>query len=196
MLCTMVLNGLVGALETMNFNAGREFEVVAVSFDSGETPAMASAKKAQYITRYGRHGAEAGFRFLTGREASIQRLTAAVRFHYTYDPAIDQFAHPAAITVLTPDGKVSRYLYGIDYPPRDLRLALVEAADRKIGSLVDQALLYCYHYDPVSGRYGLAIMTLVRIGGILTLVVLGASIWRTLRRDRRLAWPAAAARTR
>jgi protein SCO1/2 len=185
MLCTLVLNGLTGSLEGINFDAGREFDVVAVSFDPGETPALAAEKKKLYLGRYGRSGAAEGWHFLTGRKDAIDRLTDAVGFHYVYDPAIDQFAHPAAITVLTPAGRVSRYLYGIEYAPRDLRLALVEAASGKIGSLVDQALLYCYHYDPLSGKYGVAIMNVIRLAGALTVLALGGFIVLTLRRERR-----------
>src|SRR5262249_50489280 len=150
MLCTLELNGLIGALETINFNAGDQYDVVAVSFDPGETPSLASAKKTLYLHRYGRPNTGAGFHFLTGKQDSISRLTDAVGFHYKYDESIDQFAHPAAITIATPAGHISRYLYGIEYAPRDLRLALVEAADGKIGTLADQALLFCFHYDPLT----------------------------------------------
>lgn len=182
MLCTEVLNGLVGSLQTISFNAGHEFDIVAVSFDPGETPALAAQKKAQYLKRYGRPGAEQGMHFLTGREDAIHALTNAVGFKYQYDPSTDQFAHTAVLTILTPAGHVSRYLYGIEYPPRDLRLALVEAANGKIGTAVDQALLYCYHYDPETGRYGLAIMNVVRLGGILTMAGLATFILMNLRR--------------
>jgi protein SCO1/2 len=180
-----VLNGSVSALQTLSFDAGKEFEFVVVSFDPGDTPALAQSKKAGYLPRYGRPRGEAGFHFLTGRESSIKRLTSAVGFKYAYDPAIRQFAHPALITVLTPAGRISRYLYGIDFPPFDLRLALVEAADGKIGTKVDQALLYCYHYDPTNGRYGIAIMNVVRFGGLSTLLGLALFMWTTLRRERR-----------
>jgi protein SCO1 len=184
MLCTLVLNGMVSSLEALTFTPGQDFEVVAVSFDPGETPALALDKKKTYLTRYGRPGAEGGIHFLTGREDSIRQLTAAVGFRYVYDPAIDQFAHPAAITVLTPAGRVSRYLYGIEYAPKDLRLALVEATDGRIGTAVDQVLLYCYHYDPETGKYGVAIMNVIRLAGILTVGAVGAFVLLTLRRDR------------
>jgi protein SCO1/2 len=187
MLCTQVLNGLVGSLDALTFNAGREFDVVAISFDAGETPAMAAAKRAAYLKRYGRPGAEAGVHFLTGREEDIRRVTDAVGFRFKYDPAIDQFAHPAVITVLTPEGRVSRYLFGIEFAPVDLRLALVEAADHRIGSAIDQMLLFCYHYDPESGKYGFAITNIVRLGGLLTVVGLGTFIVMSLRRERRQA---------
>jgi protein SCO1/2 len=185
MLCTQVLNGLVGSLEALPFRPGQEFDVVAVSFDAGETPAMAQAKREAYLRRFGRQNDAPGVHFLTGRESSIQALTQAVGFHFAYDPAIDQYAHPALITVLTPGGRVSRYLFGIEFSPRDLRLALVEAADSRIGSAVDQALLFCYHYDPQSGKYGFAITNVVRLGGILTVAGLGTFILVNLRRDRR-----------
>ena len=187
MLCTQVLNGLVGSLEGLTFNPGEDFEVVVVSFDPGETPALAADKRQTYLRRYGRRGTEAGWHFLTGREASIKALTGAVGFRYAYDEAIDQYAHPAAMTVLTADGRVSKYLYGIEFAPRDLRLALVEAGEGRIGTAVDQALLFCYHYDPETGRYGLVVMNLVRTGGVLTLVGLGAFILLALRRERRAA---------
>ena len=186
MLCTQVLHGLVGSLEGIAFKAGKEFEVVVVSFDPGETPAVAAQRKQYFLKRYDRPEAAPNVHFLTGREESIKTLTGAIGFRYAYDQQIDQYAHPAVITVLTAQGKVSRYLFGIEVAPRDLKLALVEAADGKIGTIVEQALLFCYHYDPETGRYGLAIMNLVRIGGLLTVVVLGASVFLSLRRERRL----------
>jgi protein SCO1/2 len=185
MLCTQVLNGLLGSLQALPFSPGREFDVVAVSFDPGETPAMASERRAAYLRRYGRPGAEGGVHFLTGRETSVASLTEAIGFRYAYDAKIDQYAHPAAITVLTPEGRVSRYLLGIEFAPRDLRLALVEAADHRIGTAIDQMLLFCYHYDPETGTYGVAITNLVRLGGLLTVVGLGVFIMTSLRRERR-----------
>jgi protein SCO1/2 len=185
MLCTQVLNGLDGSLEALTFNAGKDYDVVVVSFDPGETPAMATEKRTTYLKRYGRPGTETGIHFLTGRQESITALTSAVGFRYKYDPEIDQFAHPAAITILTPAGRISRYLYGIEFAPRDLRLALVEATDGKIGTPVDQALLFCYHYDPATGKYGFVVMNLIRLGGVLTLVGMGGFILLNLRRERR-----------
>jgi protein SCO1/2 len=185
MLCTQVLNGLVGSLEALAFNPGREFEVVVLSFDPGETPALAALKRRTYLKRYGRAGTEAGWHFLTGREPAIRALADAVGFRYAYDEAIDQYAHPAAITILTGDGRVSKYLYGIEFAPVDLRLAMVEATDGRIGTAVDQALLFCYHYDPETGKYGLVVMNLIRTGAVLTLVALGAFILVALRRERR-----------
>jgi protein SCO1/2 len=185
MLCTQVLNGLVGSLEALSFNPGQEFEVVIVSFDPGETPALAAEKKAAYMRRYGRPETADGWHYLTGRQANIDALTGAAGFRYAYDEAIDQYAHPAAILIATPDGRIARYLYDIQFAPRDLQLALVEATDGRIGSVVDQALLYCYHYDPETGTYGFVVMNLVRLAGILTLLVMGGAIFLSLRRERR-----------
>ena len=187
MLCTQVLNGLSGSLEGLTFSPGNEFELVVVSFDAGETPSLAAQKRQTYIRRYGRAGTEGGIHFLTGRSESIKALTGAVGFRYAYDEKLDQYAHPAAITVLTAEGRVSRYLFGIEFAPRDLRLALVEAADHKIGTTLDQALLFCYHYDPETGKYGFVVMNIVRLAAILTVVALGAFILINLRRDRRQA---------
>ena len=185
MLCTQVLNGLIGSLEALTFTAAREFDVVVVSIDPGETPALAAEKRTSYLGRYRRTGADAGMHFLTGQEAAIKRLAGAVGFRYVYDPAIDQYAHPAAITVLTPAGHVSRYLFGIDFAPKDLKFALMDASSGRIGTLADQAMLFCYHYDPETGKYGLVIMKLVRLGAALTLAGLGGFIVWSLRRERR-----------
>jgi len=185
MLCSMVLNGAVGSLQTLSLDAGKDFEFVVVSFNPGDTASSALTKKDAYLPRYGRPRGEAGFHFLTGRESSIKALTSAIGFKYAYDPAIKQYAHPALVTVLTPAGRVSRYIYGIDFPAFDLRLALVEAASGKIGTPVDQMLLYCYHYDPATGRYGFAVLDATRIGGIAILVALGLFMFSSLRRERR-----------
>ncbi len=185
MLCTQVLNGLVGSLEALSFTPGREFEVVVISFDPGETPALAAQKKTSYLQRYDRDGAGPGVHFLTGRQTSVDAVTRAVGFRYAYDAAIDQYAHPAAITVLTPEGRVSRYLFGIEFAPRDMKLALIEAADHQIGSALDQALLFCYHYDPATGTYGFAVMNMVRVAGLLTVGIAGTLIVSSLRRERR-----------
>jgi protein SCO1 len=187
MLCTQVLNGVVGSLETLNLEAGKDFDVVVVSFDPGETPAQAQEKRATFVRRYRRPADEGGIHFLTGRQDAITKLTDAVGFRYKYDPAIDQFAHPAAITILTPSGAVSKYLYGIEFAPRDLRLALVEASNGKIGTAVDQALLYCYHYDASSGKYSVAVMNIIRLLGVVTVAGFGAFIFFSLRRERRQA---------
>jgi protein SCO1 len=185
MLCTQVLNGLTSALSVMNFSVGREFDIVTVSFDPGETPELARAKKAAYLERYKRDGAGSGWHFLTGDAQSISALTRAVGFRYAYNAEADQYAHASGIMVVTPDGRLSHYFYGIEYGPRDLRLALIEAADRKIGSPVDQLLLACFHYDPKSGRYSLAIMRFLQAAGILTVAGIGMTILMLRRRERR-----------
>jgi protein SCO1/2 len=187
MLCTQVLNGLSTAIRTLKFDVGKEYEIVTVSFDPGETPALARAKKASYIERYNRPGAARGWHFLTGTEASIGQLTKAVGFKYVYDASVDQYAHVSGIMVLTPDGTMSRYFYGIEYWPRDLRFSLIEAADRKIGSPVDLLLLPCFHYDPARARYSVAVMRLVRAAGVLTLVGVVAGVV-VLRRRERQQW--------
>ena len=175
MLCNQVLNGMVGAFRVMSFSPGKEFEVITVSFDSRETPTLAAAKKSTYVAylpEEKRTDAASGWHFLTGDEANIKRLTDAVGFRYHFDEATNQFAHASAIYVVTPEGKLARYFYGIEYAPRDLRLGLIEASENKIGSPVDQLLLYCYHYDPATGKYGAVVMNMIRLGGIATVVVM------------------------
>ncbi len=184
MLCTQVLNGLVASMKVLKFDAGKEFEVVTVSFDPREGPALASEKKVGYLRRYGREGAAAGWHFLTGDQASIDALTDAVGFRYAWDEETKQFAHASAIMILTPEGKVSRYFYGIDYPAKDVRLGLVEASNNRIGSPVDQILLYCFHYDPRTGKYGFAIMSVLRVVGVATFLGLGLLIFVLKRRER------------
>ncbi len=185
MLCTQVLNGLVQGMLDMPFTVGKEFRVVTVSFDPREKPPLAAAKKKTYVERYGRPGAADGWHFLTGEADAIQRLTRAVGFRYDYDERNDQFAHASGIMVLTPHGKISRYFYDISFSGRDLRLGLVEASENKIGSPVDQVLLYCFHYDPKEGKYGATIMNFVRLGGVLTLVGLGTFLTVMWRQERR-----------
>jgi cytochrome oxidase Cu insertion factor (SCO1/SenC/PrrC family) len=165
MLCTEVLNGLVSALGVMNFSIGKEFDVVTVSFDPRDTPERARQKKAAYLGRYKRPGSESGWHFLTGSDHEIAALTRAVGFRYAYNAKAGQFAHASGVMVATPEGRLSHYFYGIEYGPRDLRLALVEASNHKIGTAVDQVLLACFHYDPSSGRYSMAVMTAVRAAG-------------------------------
>jgi protein SCO1 len=189
MLCSEVLAGLTTSLRALRFDAGRDFQVLAVSFDPKDAPENAAAKKKMYVDRYRRAGSEAGFHFLTGDPPSIRMLTDAVGFRYVWDPANKQFAHVAGIVVLTPEGKVSRYFYGVEFSPRDLRLGLVEASQNRIGSLADQVLLFCYHYDPTVGKYTPLVMKLVRTGGALTLLVMGTFIGLMLRRER-MAKPA------
>ncbi|HYU43828.1 MAG TPA: SCO family protein [Vicinamibacteria bacterium] len=181
MLCTVTLNGLASALDVLTFEPGREFEVVTVSFEPKETPALAAAKKAVYLRRYRRPGADKAWHFLTGDAESIRRLTQAVGFRYAWDETTKQYAHASGVMVLTSDGRLARYLYGVEYAPKDLRFAIFEAAQGKILSPVDQLLLYCYHYDPDQGRYGTTVMRILRVAGVLTLVGLGAMM-ATLRR--------------
>ncbi len=195
MLCTQVLNGAVGTLKTLNFTAGKEFDILTVSFNPKETPSLAASKKQTYIAKYGRPEAAAGWHFLTGQQAAIDALAASVGFRYYYDRASDQYVHASAIMLLTPQGKVSRYFYGIEYPPRDVRLGLVEAASGKIGSVVDQVLLYCYHYDPHAGKYSMVVMNVLRLGGLITVALIAGFIvvmWRSDRRKSRVAAQGAA----
>ena len=184
MLCTQVLNGLVTALGVMNFEPGKEFEVVAVSFNAKEGPGLASQKKANYLERYGRPHTANGWHFLTGEQESIDRLTDAIGFRYEYDPKIQQFAHGAGIEVLTPKGAISKYFYGIEFSAWDIRLGLIEAADERIGTPIDDFLLFCYHYDPATGKYGAAVLRLVRAGGIATVLAFLAFLAVSLRRER------------
>jgi protein SCO1/2 len=186
-LCTMTLNGLVSAMNAVSFDAGREYDVVTVSFEPRETPALATAKKDAYLKRYQRPGAAAGWHFLTGEPEQIARLTTAVGFRYTWDERLRQYAHPSGIVVLTPEGRIARYLFGIEYTPKDLRFAVVEASAGRVGGVVDQAILYCYQYDPMTGKYGTAIMRLLRVASLLTLGALGTFIFTMWRRERRAA---------
>jgi protein SCO1/2 len=186
MLCTMVLSSITSTLGVLSLDPGKDFELVMVSFDPRETPELAARKKAEYLHRYDRPAAAGGWHFLTGTPPSIERLTKAAGFRYAWDEETQQFAHPAGIVVLTPDGRLARYLFGLEYGPRDLRLALVEASEGRIGTAVDAALLYCYHYDPMTGRYGLVVMRLLRIAGAATVVALGTFVFVMLRRDRRM----------
>ena len=185
MLCTLVLNGLVSSLRTLNFSAGNEFTIVTVSINPRETPALAASKKASYLHDYGRPGAGAGWHFLTGDEAPIARLAEAAGFHYRYDPVSHQYAHAAGIMILTRDGRLARYFYGVEFAPRDLRLGLIEASEGKIGTLADQLLLFCFHYDPATGKYGTVALDFMRAAGVLTIVGLGLLIFMMLRRDAR-----------
>jgi protein SCO1/2 len=176
MLCGEALAGLSGALKAVKFDAGKQFEIVTVSFNPKETPDLAAAKKKDYLARYGRAGAAQGWHFLTGPAESINALTKAVGFQYQYDPKIQQYAHATAIMVLTPQGHISRYFYGVEFPPKDLRMGLVEASEGKIGNAVDQVLLYCYHYNPASGKYGAVVVNMLRLGAAITIVLLGGLI--------------------
>lgn len=173
MLCTQILNSMVTSFRVLPFQVGKEFDVITVSFDPRETSALASAKKkvyVDYLPEKTRAGASEGWHFLTGDQASIDKLTETAGFYYRYDEATKQFAHASAIMLTTPQGKLSRYFYGVDYSARDLRLGLIESAENRIGSPVDQLLLYCYHYDPATGKYGAAVMRVMRVAGVLTLL--------------------------
>jgi len=187
MLCNMVLNGFTRALRAIPFDVGEEFDVLTVSFSPEETPEQAAAKRAHYLEQYGRASASDGWHYLVGESAAIERLTEAVGFRYRYDQASEQYAHTTGIMVLTPEGKLARYFYGVEFPPKDLRLSVVEAAERKIGTPVDKVLLWCFHYDPVAGKYGFAIVNALRVMGVLTLGALGGFVVVMLRRDRREA---------
>jgi len=187
MLCTQVINGLASALNVISLQPGQDFEIVTVSFDPRDTPASAAAKKSHYIERYNRPGAADSWHFLTGKQESITRLTKAAGFRYVWDAPTNQFAHPSGVIVLTPDGRLSRYLFGIEYGPRDLRLGIVEASEGKVGTPADALLLYCYHYDPMTGRYGIVIMRVLRLAGVLTLFGIGLFITVMVRRERRSA---------
>jgi protein SCO1/2 len=183
MLCTLVLNDLTHALVSMpsTMSVGDQFDVITVSFDPRETPELAAAKKRQYLHEYRRAGGERGWHFLTGNDESIRKLTDAVGFHYAWDAQYSQYAHASGIIVLTPQGRIARYFYGIDYRSKDLRLALTEASQGTISSPVERVLLYCFHYDPATGKYGFAIVNALRAGGILTLAAIG-SFWFMMHR--------------
>ena len=181
MLCNEVLNGFGAALKGITFEPGKEFDVIAVSFDPNEKPELARAKKENYLARYKRTDSAAGWHFLTGSPESIKQITEAVGFGYQWDEKTKQFAHAGGIYVATPEGKLSHYFYGIEYAPKEIRLGLVEAAGNKIGNPVDQLMLYCYHYDPATGTYGLVIMRALRLAGVVTLIGFAAMIfilWR------------------
>lgn len=189
MLCSQVLSGLTSALDVLQFNVGKEFDVVAVSFNPKEGPGLAQGKRQSTIERYKRPGTEQGWHFLTGPPESIAQLTDAVGFKYAWDETTKQYAHAAGVVVLTPQGKVSKYFFGIEYAPRDLKFGLIQAADNKIGSPVEKLLLYCYHYDPATGTYGVVAMTAVRIAGGLTILGMAAFwfvMWRRGKRAPRL----------
>lgn len=184
MLCTQILTGIVTTVGVMDFTVGREFDVVAVSINPREGPMLASQKKQTYVERYGRPGSEQGWHFLTGTEANIKALADAVGFRYEYDEETKQFAHGAGFEVLTPKGVISHYFYGIEFSARDLKFALMEASEERIGSAIDQVLLLCFHYDPATGRYGGLALTAVRIGGVLTIAAFLSFLFVSLRRER------------
>lgn len=185
MLCKLGLTGLVSNLKVLSMSAGKEFDIVTVSIDPTETPELALAHKKGYLDRYKRAGAEGGWHFLTGDAASIERLTAAAGFQYAFDPRSKQFAHPAGLVIATPQGRISRYIYGVDYPANNLRWSLVDASAGKIGTPVDKVLLMCFHYDPSTGRYNFAVMNTVRVLGVATVAGLATFMFVSVRHDRR-----------
>jgi protein SCO1 len=184
MLCGEALAGLASAMRLVKFDVGKEFDVITVSFDPRETPEMAAAKKKDFVDRYGRPSAATGWHFLTAQPESINALTKAVGFQYQYDAKTNQYAHATAIMVLTPQGRISRYFYGVDFPPKDLRMGLVEASQNKIGNAVDAVLLYCYHYDPETGKYGAMIANILRLAAAATILFIGGLILILWRLDR------------
>ena len=186
-LCTMTLNGMGKSFKPLDKTIGQDFEVVTISFDPRETPDLAAAKKQTYVKAYGRPTGEQGWHFLTGDEPSITKLTQAVGFRYVWDESSNQYAHGSAIMVITPDGVISRYFYGLEYSTRDLRLGLFEASDGKVGSVAESVLLLCFKYDPMTGKYGWAVMGLLRIAAVATVLALGTFIFINVRRDRRAA---------
>jgi protein SCO1 len=184
MLCSQVLNGIAGALNgIVRFDIGRDFNVVTVSFDPRDTPEAAADNKKRYLARYRRPGASEGWHFLTGKKDQIKQLASAVGFRYAWDPTIKQFAHTSGIMLVTPDGRMAQYYYGIEYPPRDIQRGLIEASQGKIGNVVDKIELYCYHYDPAKGRYGAVIFNILRISALATMLVLGGFMVLMFRRD-------------
>lgn len=185
MLCTEVLNGLNRSLAPLNYSIGEEFKVVTVSFDPRETPQLASQKKAVYTQRYGRPGTKAGWHFLTGDASAIDALTETVGFNYVYDETEGQFVHGSTIMIVSPGGTVSHYFFGIEYPSEDVRLALVESSENKLGTVFDQVMLYCFNYDPEQGKYGVAIMNSMRVAGLITLLAMGSFMIVMFKRDRR-----------
>ncbi len=184
MLCSRVLSAMISSLNVLALEPARDFEIVTVSFDTRETPAIAASRKAAVLQHYERPGAADGLHFLTGDQPSIDRLTTAAGFRYVWDQETQQFAHPAGLVVLTPDGRLARYLFGLEYGPRDLRFALVEASTGGIGRAVDALLLYCYHYDPMTGRYGFVVMRALRLAGGATVLILATFVLVMVRRDR------------
>jgi protein SCO1/2 len=184
MLCTEVLNGLTSALKVIKFVPGDQFEIVTLSIDPRETPQLAANKKEMYLKKLGNPEAGKGWHFLTGEQAQISELAKAVGFRYRYDAKLDQFAHAAGIVLITPDGKISQYYYGVEYSAKDMRLGIVEASHNKIGSLADQVLLYCYHYDPRTGKYGATITNIIRLAGLTTVIILGSAIVLLFRQEK------------
>jgi protein SCO1 len=187
MLCPTVMESLTSALTELKFDIGKQYDVITVSIDPRDMPEDAAKKKDHYLKRYGRFDAASGWHFLTGADPQIKQLASAAGFEYAYDPQLNQFAHGTALLVLTPQGRISRYFYGFEYQPRDLRLGLVEASANKIGTPADAVLLMCYHYDPAVGKYSRSAMAVVRAGGAVTVISLAGFILLMLRSERRKA---------
>ena len=187
MLCNEVLNGLTGSLKGISFDAGKEFDVIAISFDAreNEKPNLAKNKKESYLARYGRAGGENGWHFLTGTQESIDAVTEAVGFGYVYDEKTNQFAHAGGVMIVTPEGKLSRYYYGIDYEPRQLKFGIMDSGQSKVGNPAEQLLLYCFHYDPSTGKYGLSILRVIRIAGVATILGIAGMMLVFWRRNKR-----------
>ena len=178
MLCSQILSGIVRSLRPLSLVPGRDFEIVAISINPAETPQDAKTKQELYSHNFSKTAGTDGWNFLVGAEPSIRAVTDAIGFHYKYDPETKMYFHASGITVLTPEGRVSRYLYGVDYEPKDVKLALMESSQRRIGSAVDQVLLFCYHYDPKTGKYGAAVMNLLKLtAGILLAIMVGLLVW-------------------
>ena len=186
MLCGEVLQGLSAAMKVLKFTPGKEYEVVTVSVDPRETPDLAAAKKQTYMERLDRPGSEDGWHFLVGDKPQIDALADSLGWEYQYDPKTDQFAHAAGVILVTPQGRIAQYYYGVEYSARDMRLGIIEASKNKIGSLADQILLYCYHYDPRTGKYGVIITNIVRAAGVATVFVIGGLIMVLYRREPRV----------
>ena len=193
MLCPLVLEGLVRSLKPLSLNAGRDFDVFVISIDERDSPETARKKQLEIVNRYGRDGSAVGWHFLTGEKSAIEEVTRSAGFSYAWDEASKQYVHASGIFILTPQGEIARVLYGIDYTPRDVRLALVEAAGGTIGSAIDQLLLYCYHYNPLTGKYGVAIMATLRLAGLATVLAIASFVITMLRRERRGSNPEAEA---
>jgi protein SCO1 len=188
MLCPLVMNGISSALKVVPFTPGKDFDVVLVSFDPKDTPEAANAKKRAHLQHWAVPETADGWHFLTGTEQEIRRVTDAAGFTYEWDEETQQFAHVSGLLVATPDGRLSRYFYGVEFSPKDLRLALVDSGQGRLGSVVDELLLYCFHYDPSSGKYGAVFMNIMRLGGVLTVgLVLGFVVLMRLRESRRVA---------
>jgi protein SCO1/2 len=187
MLCGELLQGLVGSMKALTFNLGQDFDIITVSFDPRETTEMAAEKKRDMMKRYGRPNADKGWHFLTGRADQINALTQAVGFQYQFDPKTEQYAHAAAIVMLTPDHHISGYFYGVEFSPKDLRLGLVQASHNKIGNIGDQVLLYCYHYDPRTGKYGAVVSNILKLAALGTMLILGTFMFVMFRFDHKAA---------